>query len=266
MYIQEVIRKVREIYPNEYSLRELYSWCDEVSAGLTQTDRPTYRECKLPVSADGTVVLPHGVKAEYIERVIADGRELNREDIRTLGKKTINIKGYNSYVENTSHTRPSSVTVIYQKPYSPIRLPIYKGRSEIDAENGIIYVDNNEFITNDILIVQTGDKTLSELPLIATSYSAEKDKIALEFGVALDIDTGVYETTTITRVVTEETVCDAPFDSMYVDYILAQIGRFQGDNTAYNGNMVLYNGKLQQYKTWLVQRMPNDNNTFKNWW
>ena len=255
MYINEVIRRVREEFPNEYSLRELYAMCDEVSAMLSQENRPFFRECTLAVSEDGTVVLPAGVKFEYIERIIADGRELNREDVRVFNKKTMNIKPLNAH----------SVTVIYQKPYTPIRLPRYKGTAEIDANNGNIYVDHHEFIPGDILNIQVGDKTLPELPLVSTSYSVDKEKAVLELSVPLDCDTGESEII-ITRTITEDTVCDAPFDRMYIDYIIAEIKYRQGDMTAYNQNMTRFNSRLSAYRSWLAERMPNKHTSFKNWW
>ena len=270
MYINDVIRRVRGYYPNEYDTTELYSWCDEVSAILAVEDRPTYKEKVLPLSADGTVYLPDGVKFENIERVIADGVELKKEDIRDFAKSTINIKGYNAKVRDASILpKASSVTVVYLAPYEPIRLCKYNGSIKIH-NSSTIKIKNSDFVVGDILTMQGSDNNViaPAVPVIQIDYEPF-DEYAYTLTSTDDALSDITSTDfngIITRTVTDETLCDAPYDSMYIDYVIAKINMYQRDIAAYNQHMTLFNSKLDSYKKWIVSRMPQSRSTFINWW
>ena len=61
MYINDVVRFVRSIYPSEYDAAEIYIWCNEVSAMLSIEERNVFKSVLLPVLNDGSVMLPEGV-------------------------------------------------------------------------------------------------------------------------------------------------------------------------------------------------------------
>lgn len=63
-----------------------------------------------------------------------------------------------------------------------------------------------------------------------------------------------------------ETVCDAPFDSMYIDYVCAQIAFQQNDVDEYNKFISSYNSKFYAYKNVCGANSPiSARKDFVNW-
>lgn len=265
MYINEVIKLARNYLPSEYSITELYKWCNEVSAMLVIEDRCTYKEKILPIANDGTVLLPEGVSFENVERIISGSEVIAKHDLRTASK-AIYVKGRNGFIINRRTPHMSGTArVIYLAPYEPIRLIKYKGTMTADAENKTIGIKRCEFIPGDILRITAGDIKLEEIYLMSVDYADDGTAI---LGVEGDLSAlpETSEDVTITRHITEKTVCDAPFDDMYVDYILAKINLFQRDMQEYNQYMTAFNSRLAAYKEWLVNHMPQGESVLKNWW
>lgn len=256
MYINDVIRQARSLYPSEYSSAEIYTWCDEVSSMLVTEDRLSYREIILPVMNDKTVLLPENVNIENIERVTANGREIPKTDLRGYDRRRIR-----------ADTEAKSVSVVYLAPYEPIRRAVYIGSVETDTERGTLVTGINEFIPGDILRVYDGSTELACVNLM--SVTAGNDDLSKSI-LTVDGDISSLPETAdnikIIRHITEKTACDAPYDSMYIDYVLAMINRYQRDISAENRHMQAFNTKLYAYKKWLINRMPQDDGKFKNWW
>lgn len=273
MFINDVIRNVQDLYPSEYDLGEMYMWCNEVSSMLLIEDRNVFKTVDLPVSEDGTILLPEGVSAEYIEYVTSGNTVLEKKDMRSYGGRKIYIRGLNGIKRKNQDQHPKSVTVEYLEPYRPIRLAKYRGSVDYDTDDGCFYIPVCEFVPGDILTIQIDadsddGQDLDGVPLLGVDYDPDLSKYVCtvpadtfeELTVSSDDDT------LITRVVTERTVCDPPYDSMYIDYVLAKICYFQRDMSAYNQHMTAFNSRLDAYKRWLMGRMPSDDCTFKNWW
>ena len=272
MYINDVIKRVKAYYPSEYSLTEMYEWCDEVSAMLAIEDRRVYCEAQCAVASDGTILLPEGVNIEYIDRVIKGDTVLWRNDVRTSGKKYINIKGQPTKVMyNGERASPGeSVTVIYIKPYVPIRLASYEGPARIDTNESSISIPKCEFIPCDIITIKDeNDVTVRDVGIFDVQLTNDEEypyKLICSGGVLYPLEGMTNGTYKIMRYVTDKTICDAPFDMMYVDYVLAQINKYQRDISSYNQYMSSFNTRLDAYRKWLAQRMPTDEAKFTNYW
>lgn len=265
MYINDVIRQVRSYYPSEYDTDEMYIWCDEVSSMLIVEDRHTYRRMTLPVSDDGSFLLPEGVDMENIVYVISGGTVVNKEDMREYGNRKFYVKGLNGKVVYNPVRRPVSVEVDYLVPYQPIRRVRYHGGVTLDKENSELRIDVCEFIAGDTVRLTMGDETIEQLPVLGIRY---------DDGYILSVPLGSLDLMTetksdqglIVRIVTDLTVCPPPFDSMYTDYILAKINMYQRDMESYNQFMTAFNSRLAAYKRWIISRMPKGEGRFKNWW
>lgn len=273
MFINDVIRNVQDLYPSEYDLGEMYMWCNEVSSMLLIEDRNVFKSVTLPVSEDGTFLLPEGVTMEYVEYITAGNLVLNKKDMRSYGGRKIYIRGLNGFERKNPDIPTQTVTVEYLEPYRPIRLSKYRGAVEFDADEGTFYIPVCEFVPGDILTIQIDagsddGQDLDKVPLLGVDYDADRSKYVCTVP-AETFETLIQDTdddTLITRIITERTVCDPPYDSMYIDYVLAKICYFQRDMSAYNQHMTAFNSRLDAYKRWLMGRMPSDDSTFKNWW
>ena len=64
----------------------------------------------------------------------------------------------------------------------------------------------------------------------------------------------------------DETLCNTPYDVMYIDYVLAKIALYQRDFNAYNQHISLFNTRLDAYKRWRMSNPPHKSEALKNWW
>lgn len=252
MYIGDVIERVKNYFPSEYDEKEMYLWCDEVSSMLCIEDRNIFSVTECVPDDGGCILLPDGVKFENIISVESGNKVLKKTDMRFCGD-TVEILD-----------RGAKVRIVYLEPYRPIRQVEYNG--QIKIRDGKLYLGKNEFIPGDIINT--------------TADGVARDINVLETGTDTDDDLGYYivtgengldgmqdgEDIHIKRVITDKTVCDAPYDGMYVDYILAKIGMYQRDFNSYNQFMTMFNSRLDAYKRWLTNYMPQSGGKFKNWW
>ncbi len=270
MYISEAARRVHELYPSEYSDREIYAWCGEVSAMLVTEDRNIYCSAELPVADDGSILLPEGADIENVEYMTANGREIDKRDLRSLGGRRFYVKGLNGRFIENGFDPPASVRVDYLAPFSPIRQPCYRGGFSADAEKGEFTINSYDFREGDIVRIETEPSSSSGtvydgVPVLAAART--------DTGCVLTVPRDTFtaeaesaETALVTRIVTDRTVCPPPFDSMYIDYVLAKIMLYQHDTESANIFMTSFNSMLAAYKNWLIKRMPKGDCRFRNWW
>lgn len=270
MFIKTVTDRVRGLYPSEYGIDELYMWCDEVSAMLLVEDRNVYRSVLCAVADDGSILLPEGVSMEYIEYVTFGGREADKKDMRLYGGDRLYVKGMNGFFEANGAAPPRYARVDYLEPYRPIRLTRYRGAAGIDKTNGKFTLPVCEFRAGDTVNMEFSPGkddavTLENVPLLAVEYD-DGYVCTVPEETFSELDHETDPEVIITRVVTDKTVCDAPFDEMYVDYLIAKIMTYQHDTEGANAHMTYFNSKLAAYKNWLMQRMPSGDCCFRNWW
>ena len=248
MYIGEVIRRAQSYCPSEYDKDEMYLWCDEVSAMLAIEDRNVFLKETLVPDSQGRILLPMNVGFENIISVRVGGRELKKEDLRSIES----LKGC---------ALPAEIT--YLKPYSSIRNAVYNGDIVIDKTQSRIIINENLFRKGDSVIF-TADNITTELQILETKVCSEKYCLYTpqgSFDSFSDVDKGRLE-----RIVTEKTVCDAPYDTMYIDYIIAKICMLQRDFETYNQFITSCNSRRVAYKRLITNQLPQAGGKLKNWW
>ncbi|MBQ3125371.1 MAG: hypothetical protein IJC09_08130 [Clostridia bacterium] len=246
MYIGEVIRRVQSYCPSEYDTNEMYLWCDEVSSMLAIEDRNIFVKEILKPDKEGRVLLPQGVGFENVISVTSEGRELKKEDLRN---------------QNTNMVSSAPIEVIYLKPYSPIRTVTYNGDIGVDKEKSQLMIGADIFKTGDVITVEIGGVS-KELQVFGATFNGDGFVVDVSDVEGLP-DSGAGS---VSRVVTDKTVCDAPYDGMYVDYIIAKICMYQRDFDTYNQFMTSFNSRLLAYKKWITNQLPQAGGKLKNWW
>lgn len=281
MYINEVIESVDRLFKNEYDLEEKYRWCDELSAALTQEYRKEYDKVTLSADENGDYLLPENVSFEMID-CIFDGRYmLDKQDLRSDG--VLYLSGINRRIALPKrHRAKGDIDVIYIRQHEPIR----RGANTVSAsgnvlQNGLFapYKEVAGLRTGDTVNIEWADEndvqyfdvnSVSNVPLLSiTDVDAENCFLLFPDNTLLNaIPTqGAKNKFRLTRIVTDKTVCQAPYDSMYIDYVLAKICYYQHDYESYNQHMTLFNSKLKGYQLWLKEREPfGDDGKMKNWW
>lgn len=64
-----------------------------------------------------------------------------------------------------------------------------------------------------------------------------------------------------------DTICAAPHDNLYVDFLCAQIAFYQNDLADYNKFIGSYNQRLADYERVVTEKLPKQpENVFKNLW
>lgn len=264
MKINTVIDQVEQFKPSEYDTTEFYIWCNEVSAMLAIEDRRVYRSITLNIAPDDTILLPDGVNIEHVEEISVGNKKLNKCDLRTDMSGRLDI----SCISSSPAFRTASV--VYIAPYEPIRLIKYIGYAELDPDENTILIKDCEFAPGDTVFTEINHEVSGAIPVLDIEFSDDDTCRSFILTVAdgsLDDLTELHsDNAVIRRVIDDDTVCEAPFDSMYVDYIIAKIALYQGDISTYNNHMNIFNATLARYKSWLAERMPKKNYSFKNWW
>ena len=262
MYVNEAVELACNYAPNEYNIKNFYIWIDEVNAMLTMEDKEIYCVIKLPIANDRSILIPQPLNIEHIVSVECDGKAYDKNDICVRDRYTWLIPG-----------RGRIATVTYQKQYEPIRQTKYKGDVIISGNSFDLPYNTDLFQIGDsvIFITQDGDKyELHIMDMEPTEKNRSMYNTYTFQQVSAHIPTdNTYQGATIARIITDRTVCEAPFDTMYVDYLIAKINLYQHDNDAYSQYMASFNSRLDTYKRWLNSRMPlppTSDGKFKNLW
>ena len=262
MYINDILRRVNKLYPSEYDDMDMYIWCDEVSAMLAVEDRQVFRELIMPYK--DKILLPEGVRFENVTKVfaISGGREaeLTKRDFRTIPYDRRELLEVLPACDR--------IRIVYAQPFVPIRIIIYDGAIVLDDHNNTIRIKDNEFLRGDTLVMKLGDDYIENIHVFDT-YADSSDLrysfIKVNDGALDNADTSATEGK-IQRIITDKTYCDPPFDTMYIDYVLAMIHKYQHDTSGYNQYISSFNSRLAAYRRWLVDKLPYDDGQFINFW
>lgn len=264
MYIGEVIRNVDLIYPNEYSTEEKYAWCDELSSMLTQEYLKKYGKVTVKPSSDGTYILPEGITFEMIDRVIDGPKEIDKLDFRSYGIEYLYGKR-GRFIIPEKHRVRGDICVVYIKKHQPIRDITVSGTYSFSGN--ILTMENTPFIKGDIVDIVTDNGEFGNICVLDVTVNGISNGKVENHLYLSDIDLNGEIKCTIERVVTDKTVCDAPYDSMYIDYLIAKIAYYQRNYSSYNQQMNLFNNRLLSYQSYLQQRRTLDKDgKIKNWW
>ncbi len=252
LYIKDVIERVKAYYPSEYDESEMYPWCDEVSSMIAIEDKCVYGEVYLTPNPDGTLVLPPDVEFHNIVSVRAGDKELKKSNLKLMSRGVVDtgIGG--------------DVRVIYLVPYKPIRAVKYKGTAK--CEGNLMQLATCPFVAGDTLKMEIaeGERLVTVIDVKFIPESEYPYGVTVGVGQLEGLE-GEVELT-LAREVTEKTLCHAPYDTMYVDYLMGKIALYQRDYQMYNQFMTSFNSRLDAYKRWLVNYIPQDGGKLKNFW
>ncbi|MBQ2663115.1 MAG: hypothetical protein IJH36_03295 [Clostridia bacterium] len=269
MYINEVIREADALNPNEYTLNEKYAWIDELNATLMQEHLYKYASVELEPMEDGTYLLPEGITFEMVDRIIAQGRSIEKYDFRSFGITPLYTPRERFFVPVHCQAK-GAITVIYLAQYEPIRT----------FEN-----DNTRYIWDsfksalvipiDEMVLQVGDTVemsrLSQteqcgITKIEVSPSGWEGYCLAYLDKRLSGGAAGNEYWKCKRIVTDQTLVPAPYDRMYIDWILAKIAFYQNNYIVYNQQMNKFYNTLRQFDNWRISRAPADkDNKIRNW-
>lgn len=280
MLINEVIERADKLVENEYSIEEKYHWCDVVSGEIKSLYARDYRKARLHRWKDNMFLLPQDCEYRYIEKLRFGGHEIDKEDMRTFGFRE-------TYFGDTAvlccgkwfpfvRSVPDMVEIVYLPVYRPIRR-IYLSSESVtfpDSSGKRCTLRMNEdcpFIGGDVIEITYGD-TKTTLNIMKRTADFDEDSLKMYYileygeGEADNLPSGEIKAD-ISRIVTDRTICDPPYDEMYIDYICAQICFYQRKHDIYNQFISRYNDRLEEYGRMMKEfASKNDRTVFSNWW
>ena len=247
MEIMRAIERADELCPNPYTLEEKLSWCDEVTAELRRSVIKVYDSIETSVNARGELMLPDNIPFERVEAAFINGRRLEKQDFRSFAA------GYN--VVRGGIGCGGRLRIVYLALPEPIRFPDIRG--EFNTGGNYIEISEAPFIVGDKLeiakLTEEGEPNWEKAE-IAFAVEVTPDK------VILDRDAVPPETSAalaIRRVINDVTAVDeAPYDRMYIEYILAKIALYQHDYVSYNAHMTQYNSLFETFRREVNSRGP----------
>ena len=263
MKIKDVIKRCDTLFPNEFSLEEKIMWCDELGSMLINEHMPTYKKVTLKRESDGTYKLPQNITLLDVDRIISADRVFRKKDVRSRGFKYLSSqKGYEYETISLTEDVCGSICVIYADKYKRIRY--IDEKVEAIANNNTITLKECMLREQDVVELST-DENVYNGRVIKISQNQELDFV-VEFDFVLK-ESGKCNMRIYRKEITEETVVDLPYDSMYIDFVNAKICFYQRDYDNYNAHMSMFNSRLEALDLYLSKNMPPSPDTkIKNWY
>lgn len=223
----------------------------------------SFEEATINQNKDGTYTLPEGITLFDVDRIIADGRVLRKKDARWCGITYISApKGTEGTPISFNKKPKGAIKVIYQKKYEPVR--------NVDAEFKATITGNTFTVRNCDLKVGDIIEFCSETEVyMGTIKSAEViNEVTTVFTPDFTFKEGEEgkQDVCIIKHMTETTLLDEPFDTLYIDFINAKICFYQRDYENYNAHMTVFNSRLADLDLYLAKALPSSPDTvLKNW-
>lgn len=247
MFISDVIEQAKALYPAEYTVKEYLTWCDELSADIRRNYDIRYGSIK----ACGTqVFLPPNVSVNDISKIIMDGRELCKTDLRDFGIDYIYTGG--NRVLQKRMDAPSEFEIIYAVPHAPVR---YIDANAPGEFNESFFSCPLSFKEGDSVKIGLGEREYAV-------FITKADKVFYYSGDTLPVFSGEAH---FFREIQDKTLLPAPYDTAYVDFVNAKVALYQGDRNGYKNFTEQYNTKMSDYRQYLTRVMPRIKSKFINW-
>ena len=141
----------------------------------------------------------------------------------------------------------------------PIRTPDIRG--EFNTGTDTIEINDPPFIEGDrieIVILESPKNEPDWSGAVTANVMEVREDMLLLDREVLEAQTGAC--LAIRRVIDDCTEIDeAPYDSMYIEYILAKMALYQHDYTGYNAHMTQYNSLFDALRREVASRRPLSN-------
>ncbi len=251
MYITKAIETAKILNPDEYTVEEYIMWCNELSCDLFLNYDKKFKT--LTTHSGGEIALPENVTIYMIEKITVDGREIKKTDLYDFA----NLYTYSVRGRNVLKVPSGSVSceVVYQEPYTPIRC--IDCDVSVTASGNMFSCEDIGIYAGDTLTVKT-DSSEYEIHVISISDDGYRYS-------GNTLPGGTYNCN-IKRLIQEKTVCDAPFDYMYIDFLIAKSCLYSGNSNGYSNHIAAYSAKLAEYASFISRRKGHRTRKFINWY
>ncbi len=254
MEIMRAIERADALCPNPYTLEEKLCWCDEVSGEIRRNILKIYGEAEALTNEEGKLLLPENIPFERVECVFIDNMLLEKQDLRSFFPLKIKNK------------KGKKLRIVYLDVPERIRKIEISGT--FDTSENVIEIDSAPFVTGDKLGISQIDEETGKpdfgTEVFAYVYDCDGEKLILDREV---LESSTEAELFIRRIITDTTEIDeSPYDTAYIEFILAKIALYQHDYTGYNAHMTQYNALLDMARRDFKTRNPlTAQSRFKNY-
>lgn len=240
MTIENLLELIDSLSPNTCSREQKLYWYNLCESILYEKARKTYKF--IETTAVGSIVkLPDGYSSEDIEAVYVNGKIMDKLDLRS---------GFPVKKDGIQ-----KIGVVLKERHFEIKTAEYEG--DIFFNGDTITMEGHNF--------NAGDKLIIECPVFTgnvTVINVNGDKLFVNKPFEINDCYGKA-----VKSLDIEVMARAPYDKLYIDYILAQIDYYNKDYEGYNNNSYLFNELLDEYIRKNVQNSPGaKHKQIKNLW
>lgn len=219
MTIKELLELVDSIAPNSCSKQQKLYWYNQCESIIKNKAKPNFIYIETFMTG-GVVKLPDGYSSDDIEAVYINGRLADKLDFRSGFVKKI--------------LPAQNIGVVLKEHHKEVVQSSYEGD---------IYFDGDK-ITMTAHPFEVGDKLEIESSVFSgevTVFEVKDDEIFVSR--VFDVNDCYGRAT---RSLEKEVLLKAPYDKLYIDYILAQMDYYNKDYEGYNNNSYLFNELLDE--------------------
>ena len=213
MNIGEVIQAADRLYPNNYDIREKLGWCSDVSHTIRNEVNKRYDFVRC--DADEVCGVMEEIGFDRVQSVMTKDRIFRKTNVR-------------SWTSGLPDDVRGEVRVVYLIDSVPFRYAEYNG--DIKIKNNFIVCEGQHMFKNgDVLLVGIeGYENDFEVAVVQTGDSMQisGENLPDYSGEAV-----------IVKKLCDELECCAPYDYMYVDYLIGKMCFYQNDYESCNQHM-----------------------------
>ena len=263
MKIMSSIEAADKLSPNHFTLDEKLLWCNEVTAAIRREVKKKYETIETVITRADEIELPENILFSDIELIYIGGMPIQKSDFRSLpfmndGELLRNF--------GISLTTPKIMRIVFLEMPREIRDISIKG--EFNTDTDCIFGDELPFLEGDRISCAKLESTDSE----PDWDTASETYVITNDGEKLILSDDILSPETnaplaLRRVIDDETEADAPYDRMYIEYILAKGALYQHDYDTYTAHMTQYNCLFDEFRRDYKTRNPLSSIVrFHNYW
>lgn len=263
MLIIDAINAADTLLPNHFTLSEKLMWCSEVNTAIRRSVKKQYLTVETLITCADDIKLPEDISFSDIEIAYINNHPIQKSDFRSLPYLKDDVLSHSYGINKIS---PKILKLVYLDIPKEIKEVFIKGEFKTDSD--CIYGDELPLLESDCIecysLSSLDDDITNLTPKIAYVMSNDGECVKLSDDI-LTPDSAAY--LAIKRVIDDETEADAPYDRMYIEYILSKVALYQHDYEAYSAHIAQYNCLFDEYKKDYKSRNPlSDMAGFHNIW
>ena len=254
MKLLHAIDMADSLCPNAFTLEEKLRWCEEVTAGIRRDIKKVYTSIETTAGGGKDIDWPDNFTFEDLELAFWNGTPMDKLDLRSF------------LADPSQFSTPGKLRLVFLEQPQPVRQIAVQG--EFDLSENFIKMPDSPFEAGDFLEWVALPAKDAEPDWSNPNSCCVIDRVY--DGLLFDEDIFIPQTAAplaLRRIIDDCTEEDIPYDSMYVEYLLAKMALYQHDYSAYGAHMAQYNNLYDTLRRDFKSRNPLSTMAgFRHYW